>query len=415
VCTGPPRCIIHIGAPKTGSTFLQKLLWANRDALFEAGVHVLGERQAEHYRAGKDVRGIPFDPSDPGVDWTGAWDEIADAARRSSAPTVVVTDEHLAAATAEQAAAAAASMQGRDVQVVYVTRPLPELLPSEWQEYVKHGSTQTYDSWARAVLAPRPRGPGRWFWSVHDPVSVTERWAAGVGRDNVHVIPFPGKSAPRDMLWRQFAAVLDVPADTAVLPAREANTSLSAVAAEVLRQVNGQLSDDFPPWHQTGVVRDIVANEILNPLGTGRPTLPADLAEAAANRYRQITAEMAVAGYPTVTEVGVTTPIVSSEPHAPPTTAEQLDVAVAALAALSERMARMRDDRRSSELRMRRLRRELDQIDMAHEATHPMATRLDRAKQRVRDAEHTSRVVAGALRGYRAVRGTGSPGASSDG
>ena len=391
------------------------MLWTNRDALYDAGVHVLGERQAEHYRAGKDARGIPFDPSDPGVDWTGAWEEMADAARQSSAPTVVVTDEHLAAATAEQAAAAAGSMQGRDVHVVYVTRPLPDLLPSEWQEYVKHGSTQTYENWARAVLAPRPRGPGRWFWSVHDPVSVTERWAAAVGRDNVHVIPFPGRSAPRDMLWRLFAAVLDVTPDTAVLPAREANTSLSAVAAEVLRQVNGHLSDDFPPWHQTGVVRDIVANEILNPLGTGQPTLPADLAEAAANRYQQIAAQMAEAGHTIVTDSSDTTSIVSPELLSPPTTAEQLEVAVAALAALSERLARMRDDRRSSEVRMRRLyRRELEQLNMSFESAHPMATRLDRAKQRVRDAEHTSRLVASALRSYRAVRHRGAAGTSSD-
>jgi hypothetical protein len=391
------------------------MLWANRDALLDSGVHVLGERQADHYRAGKDARGIPFDPSDPGVDWTGAWETMANDARRSSASTVVVTDEHLAAATTEQATAIAASMRGREVHVVYVTRPLPDLLPSEWQEYVKHGSTQTYESWARAVLAPRPRGPGRWFWSVHDPVSVTERWGAAVGSDRVHVIPFPGKSAPRDMLWRRFAAVLDITPDTAVLPAREANSSLSAVAAEVLRRVNGQLSEDFPPWHQTGVVRDIVANEILNPLGTGRPTLPADLAEAADNRYRQITAQMAEAGHMIVTDSSDTTPIVSREPHSPPTTAEQLEVAVAALAALSEHLARMRDDRRSSEVRMRQLnRRELEQLTMTFEAAHPMATRLDRAKQRVRDAEHTSRLVAAALRSYRAVRHPGAAGTSSD-
>jgi len=33
-----PRAVVHVGAPKTGSTYLQAVLWRNRAALRAAGV-----------------------------------------------------------------------------------------------------------------------------------------------------------------------------------------------------------------------------------------------------------------------------------------------------------------------------------------------------------------------------------------
>ena len=38
--TGPRRVLLHIGLPKTGTTYLQQVVWGNRDRLQADGVRV---------------------------------------------------------------------------------------------------------------------------------------------------------------------------------------------------------------------------------------------------------------------------------------------------------------------------------------------------------------------------------------
>ena len=281
------RAYLHIGAPKTGSTFLQGVLWNNRAALLEHGVHMLGDDQGQHYRAGKDLRGIPFDPDDPGRDWAGAWDRMVDRSDSSASEVVVLSDEHLAALGPGRIERAVDSLSSREVHVIYAVRDLPGLLPSEWQENVKHGSTLTYDEWVRRVLDVPDEWPGRWFWAVHDPRSVVGRWSQSVAPERIHVLLMPPRDAPRDGLWRRFAGVIGLDPAAATDLSAAANPSLGLAAAEVLRQVNLRVPDALPRWHRTGILRDVLANKILNPLGEqSRPTLPRDVAARVRLRRR---------------------------------------------------------------------------------------------------------------------------------
>ena len=120
-----------------------------------------------------------YNPKDPRPDWTGSWDLLAGLATSSSARTTIISDEHLAALTPEQVTRAAESLRSREVHVVYTTRNLARLLPSEHQEYVKHRSPLTYEEWTNKIFNDRSRGPGKWFWSVHDPVDVVRRCSDG--------------------------------------------------------------------------------------------------------------------------------------------------------------------------------------------------------------------------------------------
>ena len=164
------RVYIHVGAPKTGTTYIQGVLWRNRTALRGAGLHIVGQGRDEHYRAGRDIRDVPYDANDPRPDWAGSWNTLAGMAVASESPNVVISDEHLASLTPEQASKAIDSLRPREVHVIYATRDLARLLASEYQEYVKHRSTLRFPEWSRRVFASRERGPGRWFWKVHDPV-----------------------------------------------------------------------------------------------------------------------------------------------------------------------------------------------------------------------------------------------------
>lgn len=410
--------VLHVGAPKTGSTYLQSVLWRNRDPLLAAGVHVLGDDQGEHHRASHDLRGAQFDPSDPGVDWTGAWDRMAAWATDSPAPTVVVSEEKLASLSPDQVQRAVTSMAPRIVHVVYVTRDLPGLLPSEWQEYVKHGTSTTYGAWAAKVLGSADEGPGAWFWKVHDLESVVSRWATAVPRENIHVITMPPPTAPRDELWRRFCSVLGCSADVATDLDMKANPSLGLAGAEVLRRVNEALPPQLPQWHRIGVVRDVLANEVLNPLSPpGRPALPRDLVDDVMTRAERTQSLLGDLGCDVIGNADELAPDPARlEGADTPDDAEVADVAVRALAEMSGRLAAARDtlrrertDRHESEQRLiaeheRGLATALAAQEDAFWSQHPWARRTQIVKERTVAAEQHSRLVAAGLTAYRTLR-----------
>lgn len=268
------RAFLHVGAPKTGTTFLQGVLWANRDVLRAAGVHLPGSRQGDHYRAGHDLRDVPYDPQDTRVDWRGSWDALADTARRSAAPSVVLSEEHLAALTDAQAQRAVDSLAPREVHVIYAARRLSRVLPSEWQEFVKHGSPFTFADWSRRVLRREESGPGRWFWAVHDAADVVRRWSSAVPVERIHLMTVP-RTGGDERLWCRFCRVLDVDASIASGFDVPRNTSLGLAETEVLRRLNATLPKDFARWHRNAYVRDLLAAQVLAARdGTGRPQLP---------------------------------------------------------------------------------------------------------------------------------------------
>ena len=413
------RAYLHIGAPKTGSTFLQGVLWSNRETLLEHGVHMLGDDQGQHYRAGHDLRGLRFDPADPGVDWTGAWERMALRAGESSAPVVVVSDEHLASLHPDQVAHAVESLLPREVHVVYATRDLVGLLPSEYQEFVKHGATATYDEWAADVLSDERRGPGRWFWRVHDAKDVVARWSTSVALERVHVITMPGPDAPRDEIWRRFASVLGVDPAVASAGAEPSNTSLGSAEVEVLRRVNAALPADFPRWHRTGVARDVLANRVLNPLRTGgRLTLRDDLQTEVMARAERAFATLPTLGCHVVGDVGdlaVDSASLSSSLEA--TADDLVEVMVRALAGMTVHAGQARDvmaaeraDRRRAEQAARdehhrATAQALADQDAAFWAQHPLARRIQDGKERVVAAEQSSAMIRAAMAGYRRLRG----------
>ncbi|MEO8329093.1 MAG: hypothetical protein ABI586_03720 [Candidatus Nanopelagicales bacterium] len=386
------RVFMHVGAPKTGTTYLQGILWSNRAALKSAGLHVIGQGRGDHYRGGHDLRDLPYNPKDPRPDWTGAWDVLAGLALDSDAMNVVISDEHLAALTPDQVSRAVKALAPREVHVVYATRNLARLLPSEWQEFVKHRSPLTFADWSQKVFASRQRGPGKWFWSVHDPVDVVKRWSSGVPIDRIHVITLPPPSAEKNELWRRFAGVVGVDPDAATKFDVAGNDSLGWAEAEVLRRVNIALPESFPRWHHTGLARDVLATKILSPRSrTGRPALPPKVLEQVLARSERSLKGLQSSGCEIVgslDELKVTDEVGDGEPM--PSDEEMLEAAVDGIAGLLVRMGRVRDDRRRTESRLRRQLRE----------SGPVV----RARTRIAGLVDRSRPGAAVLDRYRAVR-----------
>lgn len=260
--------MLHVGAPKSGTTYLQSVLRHNRDRLAAAGVLVAGETHRELVHAGLVVR---EDPRVAGLPEraAGAWDRVAAQARAWSGSTVIVSYELLAGATADQAAAAIADLGDADVHVVLTARDFGLAVASAWQERLKFAVPTRLEDWVPRQEEDGPRA--EWGWRTMDPAGVLARWGAGLPADHVHLVTVPAPGAPADTLWRRFAEACGIEDVEVDLDRPRVNESLAPAAAEVLRRVNEALPDDFggnrahARW-----LRNLLAHEILAPAGQGR-------------------------------------------------------------------------------------------------------------------------------------------------
>ncbi|WP_253289472.1 hypothetical protein [Verrucosispora sioxanthis] len=106
------RVYLHIGAPKTGSTYVQNVLWNNSAALADAGI-LLPASAAAHDHAMADLRAAPWRDSD--AYWT--WDRLAEKVRDWPGDAII-SNEGLGAATDAQAARAVQSLEAAEVHVI---------------------------------------------------------------------------------------------------------------------------------------------------------------------------------------------------------------------------------------------------------------------------------------------------------
>ncbi|TQM67224.1 hypothetical protein FHX41_0829 [Actinomadura hallensis] len=342
----PPAVYLHIGAPKSGTTFLQGLLWSNAAALSEAGVLLPGGSFDAHVRATRDLRGLKPEPGEPGADWDGAWDRLADRIKASTHRVAVVSHEVMCAVDAEGAERAVRSLAPCEVHIVYSARDLAGLLPSEWQEYVKHRFHYGFEHWLREVVdGPRDAGAAEWFWRVHDIPDVLGRWAPHVPPERVHVLTMPGPDAPRERLWERFAGLLGVDPAVADLTAARANASLSWTETELLRRVNCAVDEDVPMWLYHRLVTDVLALKVLPGRGEpGRVPLPADRRAWAEEKAGELVGAVRAAGYDVVGDLSELLPgdPPQEERPAAPGDAELLEAAAHTILGLLERISMLR-------------------------------------------------------------------------
>ena len=69
------RVFLHIGLPKTGTTYLQRTLWENKPALAEAGLLLPGRHRRRHLIASLDLRDDPK-LTGLGGDVTAPWADL---------------------------------------------------------------------------------------------------------------------------------------------------------------------------------------------------------------------------------------------------------------------------------------------------------------------------------------------------
>ena len=335
-----PVVYLHVGEPKSGTTFLQQVMWNNRATLARQGVLLPGHAAQDHYRAAQDLREVVQSADDPTGSYRGEWKLLCEHVMR--ADVSVISHELLAGATEAQAMRALSTLARAEVHVVLTVRDFVTLLPAEWQETVKHRNTGTWQHWVRRMIRNEnsQRSPGPWFWRVHGTLGVLQRWTQGVPAERVHVITVPPPGSPTDLLWRRFASVIGVDPDSVELDAARQNTSLGHAETELLRRLNVALGRDaVPDWYYAVRVKERLAHEILaDRPASARPRLTAKQEQWARERAEKVVAGLAGAGYDIVGNLAdlVPRPIADDEPQRTGRVpdAAVLDAAVDVIAAL---------------------------------------------------------------------------------
>src|SRR5690606_12765964 len=159
------RVYVHVGAPKSGTTYLQGVLETNRALLGAAGIRVVGERHLDLVHAGMVIREDPRLERLPATA-RSAWDRLVAEVRAWEGPVAIISYELLAGASAEQVERALADLTGHEVHVVITARDLAGAVPSAWQERLKFGLTTPLEDWS-----PRPESAGpraEWGWRTLD-------------------------------------------------------------------------------------------------------------------------------------------------------------------------------------------------------------------------------------------------------
>jgi hypothetical protein len=267
---------LHVGAPKTGTTYLQDRLAANSESLADHRVHFprgpLGREAGQsHFRAALDL--LDRDWGGPPGHAAGYWDALVRKVRRTRG-TVVISHEILAAAPAEKVAKAMADLEDSEVHVVLSSRDVARQLPAFWQETIKQGRRWTFQKF----LATAQADEDLWFWRSQSVTSVLGRWGAGLEPERVHLVTVPQPGASRDVLWQRFCTVFGIDPAWAPAESDRVNPSMGIAETALIRRLNRRLGRrGLTEHHHTTLVREMLAHQALAGREGRKATLPPDL------------------------------------------------------------------------------------------------------------------------------------------
>ena len=258
------RLVLHIGAMKSGTSFIQNVLrtTANRERLAEHGILFACDRWREQVLAVRELidRGGPAqEPITP----NGPWQHLVDVVNEWPG-TAIVSMEFLAPRKEPKIELIKEAFPGTDLQVALTARDLARSLPAMWTESTQNRGVRTWEEFLDAVRnEDTAHKPGRWFWKHQRLADIASRWSDAVGREHFTLITVPPSGSPPDVLWNRFAQVAGIPeglCDTEV----RSNPGIDAASALVLRALNERLAaEEFSPQDYQRMVKSALAKQGL--------------------------------------------------------------------------------------------------------------------------------------------------------
>jgi hypothetical protein len=240
------KLIIHPGFHKTGTTALQQALSEVRDELSANGFNYPKIAGNAHHRAAWSIIEKTWGWKKRGgrlmapVEW-----QRLDRKLRSSKDAAIISSEFFSEANAEQLQVLKKNTQKADVQVIFTWRPLPFMLASSYQQYLKYGLKLSYPEWLESIFETSGKAkftPSFWKRNLHG--DVVSKWAKVFGSGNISLIAV--NEADPNFLYSSFSDLAGVPNGIIREPLdQEINRSLTFNESSLLLEINRTYPKDL--------------------------------------------------------------------------------------------------------------------------------------------------------------------------
>ena len=240
------KLIIHPGFHKTGTTALQQALSEARQELLESNFnypHIAGNA---HHRAAWSIIEKTWGWKNRGGRSTDVaeWKKLERKLNKNKR-TAIVSSEFFSEATLEQLLLLKKNTQNFDVKVVFTWRPLPFMLASTYQQYLKYGLKKSYLEWLDSIFQVPGEAkftPSFWKRNLHG--DVVSKWAKVFGSGNISLIAV--NEADPNFLYSSFSDLAGVPNGIIREPLdQEINRSLTFNESSLLLEINRTYPKDL--------------------------------------------------------------------------------------------------------------------------------------------------------------------------
>jgi hypothetical protein len=306
--SGPSKgpIFLHVGLPKSGTTYLQDMLRQHRRWLRREGLLYPFDGYRDHFYAALDARENRTFAGGVRPQAEGAWPRLVGRALAYEG-RVVISHEILATARRDAARRARAQLEEREVHVVVTARDPGRQAVADWQEAIKHGRWVQFRGYARRAglgeIPPKDRDadapPARDF-AAQRLLKVIDAWAGDLPPERVHIVTVPHSAADPGLLWRRFGELLGIADPGRLTPGGEVrkNPRLGVADIELLRRVNRSLDRRLVADEFGAVAKNLYAQTILPSVSrSDAPVLPGNMFDRADEMAQEWVDGIKSAGY----------------------------------------------------------------------------------------------------------------------
>jgi hypothetical protein len=259
--TTHPTVFLHIGTPKSGTTYLQSRIVRNRRRAAAQGLLWPGQGWSAHVEGVRELRGLRQGRA---LAADGPWFRLARQAASWSGPSSLISMEWLIDSTPEQITVALETLEPCRVDVIVTARDLLRTFAAQWQEMTKNYRPWSWDQFVTEVRDDIRHGPSQQtFWRQHDLPAILGRWAEQVPWDRIHLVTVPPSGTDRELLWTRFCDVLGIDGAGFHQP-RDDNASLGVVSTMLMQRLNVEaLRQEVPASVYKRVIHREIGRRIL--------------------------------------------------------------------------------------------------------------------------------------------------------
>ena len=218
------RFIIHIGPHKTGSTYIQKTLFENKNKLKEVGIvypDTLNETHIAHHDLAEKLYTKQYSEAN-----------IILSDMKNTDLDILISSENFDRLDEEDVQVLAQALEGYHVEIVFFKRRLDDLLISSWQESIKHGGIESWSKYCfKHLLRP-------FSSEVLNNSNIVDLYANVFGKETIKIIDFDfAKELKNDISDLLFQAI-EVPKLKGLGRKQSINQSMAYSIIEILRILN---------------------------------------------------------------------------------------------------------------------------------------------------------------------------------